>query len=68
MRHLPMQYGTSIYTEWNISHYNMGHLSTVCDIYLYIKGHLFIQYGTSNYAVWDISHYNMGYIYTAWDI
>ena len=35
-----LQYGTSIHTVCDISHYSMGHL--------------FIQYGTYLYIVWDI--------------
>ena len=54
--------GTSIHTVWNISHYNMRHISTVWDIYLYNMGHLSIPYGTSFIAVWNISIYSMGHL------
>ena len=45
--HLSIQYWKSIYAAWDISYYNMGHLSTVW---------------VSTYAVWDIYLYSMGHI------
>ena len=56
MGHLSLQYGSSYYIVWDISHYSMGHL------YIYSMGHLSLQYGTSIYIVWDISHYSMGHL------
>ena len=76
MGHLSLQYGTYLYTIWDIL-YSIRHLTipygtsiyAVWDIYLHSIGNLSLQYGTSTtciqsgasiYTVWDISHYRGG--------
>ena len=52
---ISLQYGTSLITVWDISHYSMIHTSIQHGAFLRTVWDLSLQYGTSLITVWDIS-------------